>query len=401
MNIRPIRNEADYDEALQMLEMLIGDDPTPDSEDGEKLSILSSLVEKYEESRYPQSLPSPIEAIQFRMEQADLKPVDLVPYLGSRSKVSEILSGKRSLSLEMIRALEAGLGIPAQVLIQEPEMGIGLFDSWSESLVREMDKRGYFAGPRFNGKNKSDLLSAFFGDRQISHSLLTWRKSKVRTSVRTDPRALAAWSEHLRHKASSVEIKVKYEDGVVDKAFLERVIRFSSAKSGPLLARDYLRDHGIVLVVANHLPKTRVDGVAVLTDEERPIIGLSLRFDRLDNFWFTLLHELAHVSLHLKHNDVYFDELENGIGVDVSELEKEADDLAQEAIIPASKWESSPAKMTPSALAAESLAAELDIHVAVVAGYIRHKSENYFYLKKIVNGDSSRVRYLFESQLDG
>ena len=123
MNIKPIRNETDYKEALRALELLVASDPDPDSVDGDKLSVLSTLIESYENDRYPFTLPDPIDAIKFRMEQADLSPVDLVPFIGSRSKVSEVLSGKRPLSLEMIRALEAGLGIPADVLIKKPDAG--------------------------------------------------------------------------------------------------------------------------------------------------------------------------------------------------------------------------------------------------------------------------------------
>jgi HTH-type transcriptional regulator/antitoxin HigA len=160
-----------------------------------------------------------------------------------------------------------------------------------------------------------------------------------------------------------------------------------------------LRDNGIVLVVADHLPKTKVDGVVILDDYRKPIIGLSLRFDRLDNFWFTLLHELAHIALHQKKESIYFDELEDSLGVSINDDEHEADELAEEAIVPFSKWEISPAKITPSSMAAESLAEEMGIGVAVAAGYIRHKNQNYFYLRKIVNSDRARVRGLFDSQL--
>lgn len=402
MNIKPIRNDQDYEEAILLLETLVESNPDPKSDDGDKLSILSTLVEAYEVNRYPQSLPSSIDAIKFRMEQANLKPADLVPYLGSRSKVSEILTGKRSLSLEMIRALEAGLGIPSKVLIQRPEADSGYFRSWNDPLLREMDKRGYFAKEHYDGKNKESLLTKFFGNTLATSNQLAWRKTDSRVSIRTDLYALVAWSEYIRHKASSVKTHLKYKDGVVNLAFMQEVIKLSSKDNGPLLAQEFLRTHGVVLVVATHLPKTKVDGVAILDDKERPIIGLSLRFDRLDNFWFTLLHELAHIALHLNNANtpIYFDELEDGLGINVTSDEVLADQLAQEAIIPISKWEISPAKITPSVMAADGLADELGIHVAVVAGYIRHKTQNYFYLRQIVNDSSARVRHFFDSQLN-
>jgi HTH-type transcriptional regulator/antitoxin HigA len=90
----------------------------PGTAKGDELELLLLLVEKYEEQAFPIDLPDPIAALRFRMEQANLKPKDLVPYIGSKSKVSEVLSGQRPLSLTMIRKLVAGLGIPAEVALR-------------------------------------------------------------------------------------------------------------------------------------------------------------------------------------------------------------------------------------------------------------------------------------------
>ncbi|NCU30865.1 ImmA/IrrE family metallo-endopeptidase [Candidatus Saccharibacteria bacterium] len=396
MNIKPIRSTGDYEEALRALELLVAADPDPDSEDGDRLNVLTTLIESYENDHYPSTLPSPIEAIKFRMEQANLSPIDLVPFIGSRSKVSEILSGKRSLSLEMIRALELGLGIPAKVLIQKPEAG-GQYQTWSDTLVKAMDKLGYFGTSSYDGKNKEPLLSKFFGGATNPTLQFAWRKTDQRISPRTDEHALTAWATYIEYKASSVITK-DYKDGTITLDYMKEVLKLSVHDDGPLRAQKMLKDDGIVLVVAAHLPKTRVDGVTILKDKNRPIIGLSLRFDRIDNFWFTLLHELAHISRHLNNDSVFFDELEDGLGIDINEIESEADSLAQEAIIPSAKWEISPAKIIPSPMAAQSLANELGIHVAVIAGYIRYKHQNYFYLKKIVSDTNTGVRHLFNGQ---
>ncbi len=113
--------------------------PEPESEEGDQLHLLSTLIEDYESKSFPQTLPDPVEAIKFRMEQEDLKPVDLIPYIGSRSRVSEILSGKRTLTLDMIRNLETGLGIPAKVLVRKPEEKDGsIFSNWSHDLLKEI-----------------------------------------------------------------------------------------------------------------------------------------------------------------------------------------------------------------------------------------------------------------------
>lgn len=116
MEIRPIRTKADYQAALKEIEMLF--DAPPNTPAYDRLDILSTLVEAYEERHFPIEEPDPIEAILYYMDTRGLSRRDLEPCLGSRARVSEILSRKRSLTLEMIRKLNQNLGIPAEVLIQ-------------------------------------------------------------------------------------------------------------------------------------------------------------------------------------------------------------------------------------------------------------------------------------------
>ncbi len=117
MEIRPIKTNADYKAALKDIETLM--EAKKGSPGADRLDVLATLVEAYEERRFPIEAPDPIEAIQFRMEQMGLTRKDLEPILGSRARVSEILNRKRPLTLPMIRRLVAELKIPADVLIQE------------------------------------------------------------------------------------------------------------------------------------------------------------------------------------------------------------------------------------------------------------------------------------------
>jgi len=121
MEIRAIRTEANYLAALREVSALIDLDPAADSPEGERLDVLGTLVQAYEAKHFPIDPPDPIEAIKFRMEQSGMTVKDLVPYIGPLNRVYEVLSGKRSLSLGMIRRLSDGLHIPAEVLIREPE----------------------------------------------------------------------------------------------------------------------------------------------------------------------------------------------------------------------------------------------------------------------------------------
>ncbi|CAM2198549.1 HTH-type transcriptional regulator / antitoxin HigA (plasmid) [Paraburkholderia kururiensis] len=117
MEIRPIHNERDYREALEIVSGLVDADPAPGSPDGDRLEILATLVERYEGEHFPLDLPDPVEAIKFRMEQAGLSASDMQPYIGNLNRVYEVLSRKRGLSLSMIRRLSRELNIPAEVLI--------------------------------------------------------------------------------------------------------------------------------------------------------------------------------------------------------------------------------------------------------------------------------------------
>ncbi len=119
MNLKLIKNENDYEEALSEIDVLMDLDPDPGTPESDKLEVLSLIIREYEDAVYPIDMPDPIEAIKFGMEQQGLKQRDLVPFIGSKSKVSELLSGKRPLSLRMIRALHIHLGIPAEILLQE------------------------------------------------------------------------------------------------------------------------------------------------------------------------------------------------------------------------------------------------------------------------------------------
>lgn len=119
MDIRPLHTEADYKETLAAVSALVDADPAPGTPDGDRLEILAILVERYEAEHFPLDLPDPLAAIRFRMEQEGLTPRDMQPYLGNLNRVYEVLSGKRALSLAMIRRLNRELKIPAEVLIAE------------------------------------------------------------------------------------------------------------------------------------------------------------------------------------------------------------------------------------------------------------------------------------------
>lgn len=120
MKIKPIKSVEDNNAALARIEQLW--DAEPNSPEGDELEVLATLVHAFEEEHYPIEAPDPIEAIKFRMEQQDLDDKDLVPFLGQRSRVTEVMNRKRGLSISMIRNLHKGLQIPLDCLVKEYQL---------------------------------------------------------------------------------------------------------------------------------------------------------------------------------------------------------------------------------------------------------------------------------------
>ncbi|WP_199914800.1 hypothetical protein [Pseudovibrio sp. Alg231-02] len=397
--IRPIRTEADYDSALERIEVLM-DEASDDDRSQDELEVLCTLVEAYEAKHHPIDLPDPIDAIKFRMEQEGLSQKDLEPFIGSRSKVSEVLSRKRSLTLAMIRALNKHLGIPAEVLIgkENSKLPENMSDVvWEKFPLLQMAKLGWVSQTE-NFKDRAeeimrDLITRACGEQAIPAPMYR-KNNSVRRNAKMDPYALQAWCLHVLAKARSQPLTTKYDQKTITAEFLREVARLSQFEEGPKLAKEFLAKHGIVLIYAAHLPKTHLDGAAMRTVEGVPVVGVTIRYDRIDNFWFCLLHELAHIGHHLTDDESMFvDDLSlNESDHDESwEKEREADQIALDALIPADIWQEYQIAPSTEVSKVLSIAKQAGVHPAIVAGRIRKESGNYRQLTKFVgNGEVRR-----------
>ena len=184
----------------------------------------------------------------------------------------------------------------------------------------------------------------------------------------------------------------EYKPNSVNMKFMMEVARLSWSESGPRLAQEFLKEHGIPLIIEPHLSSTHLDGAAIMYGVERPIIGLTIRHDRIDNFWYCLMHELSHIALHYGRGFTHFFD-----NLDVKEttdpLEQEADQLARRALIPDDEWNKSPAKNLRSPEAAQHLARRLRINPAIVAGRMRRESGSYNILSQVIG--QGKVRSCF------
>jgi HTH-type transcriptional regulator/antitoxin HigA len=202
---------------------------------------------------------------------------------------------------------------------------------------------------------------------------------------------LLAWKAQVtkRAKAEFATTKARYRP--TDLAWLPNLVRLSAERDGPLLAQQILRQHGIFLVLEKHVPGLNVDGAAFLVDDV-PVIGMTVLRDRLDNFWFTLLHEIGHVVLHYRTGLAagFFDDIEDQ---DLGDLEDEANQFAGSLLIPDEIWRRSPARIANSPEPIEALAKKLSISPAIIFGRVRKERSNYnLFANRVGQGE---VRKLF------
>jgi HTH-type transcriptional regulator/antitoxin HigA len=370
MNITPIRSEEDYQGAMQRLSALI---PKKDQRSVDEMDVLHAVIEKWEREQYEIASPTPVEAIRFRMEQGGLKPRDLEPMIGPRSRVSEVLSGRRSLTIDMIRALHAHLGIPLASLVgeagnemqQQPRLSKTALDRLTTlGVMKAKESYAAFRARAFAGNPAPVFL----------------RKSRTaRTNAKTDTAALEAWCAAVFVKSANPKLPKKRQ--APHKEFGRTLAKLSASSTGPLEVKAALAGVGVIFLTLKHLPGTFLDGAVMCRGDGTPIIALTLRHDRVDNFWFTLLHEYAHVCCHLgEGTQVILDDLE----VQSSDgIEKEADMLAQEALIPPNlaKRVKSP-DLTPEEVV--EVASEAEVHPAVVAGRWQREHGDYRRFSKML-----------------
>jgi HTH-type transcriptional regulator / antitoxin HigA len=394
MRVKAIRTEADHKAALERIDALM--DASAGTAAGDELDVLVDLVEHYEEKHVPMGFPTPVAAIEFRMEQAGLAPRDLVPYIGSRAKVSEVLSGKRALTIRMARALHEHLGIPADVLLRpadEPELGDSKSADWSKFPLSEMVKLGWLPKAARSagraGRYLKDLIRRA-GCADVQPPALYRKNDRARINAKSDPWALQAWCWQVLATANEDRPRKAYSRGTVTPKFLREVVQLSVEDDGPVQAAQFLAKHGIPLVAVRHLRRTYLDGAALKLADGTPVVALTLRYDRIDNFWFCLLHELAHIGRHLEGGkDTGFVDDLNLQAVDVKE--SEADEWALDAAIPREIWESSSVRERPTPMAVVQFANKLRIHPAIVAGRVRFERKNFRMLSHFVgNGEIRR-----------
>lgn len=399
-DIKVIRTEQQHREYLEEVHRLMMLHPKPGTRDAERLELLSVVVEAYEGQRFSVEAPDPVDAILFRMHERGLKQSDLVPYFGTRSRVSEVLARKRPLTVQMIRALAVGLGISADTLVglasteeSKPSESV----DWGKFPINEMVARGWIQKlASKTAKNAESAVKDFIGDVGLQFGSPAFKRTiSGHAYSATTKYSLHAWLARVIQKARVQKDTVgTFSPDVFSADFLRELAQLSWFEQGPILATEFLEKHGIVVVIEPQLKGTALDGAALKDSDGTPILALTLRQDRLDNFWFTMLHEVAHLWKHVDQDETFLDDLEAG---SEDRREAEANRIAREALIPRIVWKRSDAFVSPSTDSISSLARELRISPAIVAGRLRRELNNYQIFGDLVGYDE--VRKLFVGRL--
>lgn len=390
-NIRVIKTEEQHLEYLSAVERLILRQDKLSPAEVENLELLSVIIEAYENGKYPIDPVDPIEAIKFRMHEKGMKQSDLIPIIGTSGRVSEILSRKRPLTVSMIRALSQALGISADVLIgTDQEFGSPNEIDWSKFPIKEIASRGWLGSINIKKDDAARFLQEFVLSSGLEFGMANFRRTLFGDAHSpTTTYAIHAYLARVIQTARAQGVgQPAFVEGTITKDFLQELAQLSWFSTGPALALEFLRKNGVSVVIEPQLKGTHLDGAALRDVDGRPIIAMTIRYDRLDNFWFTLMHEVAHLWKHLPDDkSAYVDDLSRN---SEDSREAEANKIAAESFIPRLVWRRSDAYLKPSHASVEKLSHDLRIHPAVIAGRIQRERGDYSILRELLGQNEVR-----------
>jgi HTH-type transcriptional regulator/antitoxin HigA len=260
--------------------------------------------------------------------------------------------------------------------------------------VREMVRRKWFVPATTEDRTTSrwralkEFLFSPNNHRPILAATTMFRRQQRQRDF-LDEMATLAWLCRIMDRAAENRPQRVFKAKELGDQAISHIVKLSTRSTGPSEAIDFLMNVGITVVIENALPGMRTDGVSFVAEGVGPVIGLTLRYDRLDSFWFTLLHEVGHIVLHLsdKPGDVFIDSLDDEES-DEMEVEAEANAFAKDSFIPRDTWLRSEAFRFGTESAIIALAKQCGVHTAIVAGRLRFEKRKYYeYTKFLGTGE--------------
>ena len=324
---------------------------------------------------------------------------DLGDFLGVAEQQIQRYESDRYRMASLDRLTEVADALNVRIVERAQLVGGPRLDSvdptvWQAFPVAEMYKRGWFED--FSGtlsqakKTASDLIPSFLRGTHSQFAPMALHRKSVRSSGQVHEASIAAWEARVRALADRNPPDCAFDRDRLTAEWVRGLVGLSLEHNGPRLAADYLRDVGISLVIERHLPGTLLDGAALASADHHAIVAMTLRHDRLDNFWFTLLHEIGHLKLHIRLGEyaAIFDDNDSPAA---DKVEPDADYFAQEALIPEANWNLAVSRFTRNDKAVVADAKRFGVAPAVIAGRIRRDANDYTLFRTLVgNGEVRR-----------
>jgi HTH-type transcriptional regulator / antitoxin HigA len=245
----------------------------------------------------------------------------------------------------------------------------------AQKVLKHAREHGWLQNKDDSDENSLKQLVRHMTDHVEMHGTPSLLRTGLNVVDHSTDWLLLCWKAQITRRANEIIERTKPKYRPLDVSWIMDLARLSRLDDGPIKARELLLSHGIVLVIEPQITGMKVDGAAFLIDQI-PVIGMTLLRDTIDNFWFTLLHEVGHIILHYRTglSAGFFDDTE---ATDIDELEQEANKFAANVLIPEELWSRSPARISKTAGPIENFAQQLGISASIVFGRIRLERKNY------------------------
>jgi HTH-type transcriptional regulator/antitoxin HigA len=331
-----------------------------------------------------------------------LSQKELARKLGLREQAIQRWEAERyrSISLQNYQKVARALGVYWQMK-DLPSSDIRLlpdFDIKSDEfkkIFRHARSHGWLDTADTSEENAISTLVRYIGDHVNRYGTPSLLRTGLNVVDHTHDWSLLSWKAQVTRRAEAEIGKTRPRYRPINVSWLTDLVKLSVHDNGPIRARDMLLENGIVLIAEPQIPGMAVDGAAFLVDET-PVVGMTLLRDTVDNFWFTLLHEVAHIILHYRTglSSGFFDDVSSSA---VDEFEKEANQFAQNLLIRDEIWAKSPARISKTAEPIEKLANQVKIHPAILFGRIRMERNDYSIFSNKIGRGTVRKQLLESS----
>lgn len=336
------------------------------------------------------------------MSQTDLaEKLGMKPQQVQRYEATDYMGA----SLGRLSEISRTLGVKVSGIFEGPRQASGSVFAWGDAddivwgqlPYKEMIKRKWFDLPR--GANPIERVKEYFLHAAGPQFATAFHRKKMRSGNVPNEYALLAWQARILERAHG-----KIEAGEVgifelDDRWLPELVNLTKRRDGVKRVSRLLAEKGIALIIERHLSGSYLDGAAMLGDGARPVIGLTLRHDRLDNFWFVLMHELGHVFLHL-FDGLRFDFFDEEDTTDMDDIEMAADKFALDTLIPQEKWDLCLSRFAMTDDAVRMDAERLGISPSIIAGRIRKERNDYTLFNDLVGQKTVRSQLIGETHED-